>query len=99
MPAETVPCETCGTPTAQTATRRCNRCWTVEGHLPEYVKTVAGRAFVLRLIAAAPQLVEIPAGVVEVPAQPERCSYCKLALTICLCSEDDQTGHDSSETR
>ena len=39
IPSETVPCETCGTPTPFTGTRRCNNCWEVERRLPSYMKS------------------------------------------------------------
>jgi hypothetical protein len=39
IPCETVPCETCGTPTLLTGTRRCNNCWEVERRLPSYMKS------------------------------------------------------------
>ena len=39
IPSETIPCETCGTPTPFTGTRRCNNCWEVERRLPEYMKS------------------------------------------------------------
>ena len=39
IPSETIPCETCGTPTPFTGTRRCNNCWEVERRLPDYTKS------------------------------------------------------------
>lgn len=35
---ETVPCETCGTPTHMTGTKRCDDCWEVERRLGEYLR-------------------------------------------------------------
>ena len=35
----TVPCETCGTPTTYTGTKRCNNCWEVEGRLATYLRS------------------------------------------------------------
>ena len=46
IPSETVPCETCGTPTPFTGTRRCNNCWEVERRLPDYMKSPKGWDFV-----------------------------------------------------
>jgi hypothetical protein len=50
IPSETVPCETCGTPTRFTGTRRCNNCWEVERRLPDYMKSPKGWAFVRQYI-------------------------------------------------
>jgi hypothetical protein len=46
---ETVPCDTCGTPTAMFGTRRCNNCWEVESRLSGYLTRTgeAGRRFVI----------------------------------------------------
>ena len=46
IPCETVPCETCGTPTPFTGTRRCNNCWEVERRLPDYTKSPKAWDFV-----------------------------------------------------
>jgi len=44
--SETIPCETCGAPTAMTGTKRCDRCWEVERRLGAYASTGrAARAF------------------------------------------------------
>lgn len=90
-PEPTIPCETCGFPTEMTATKRCNRCWAVEGHLPEYVRTERGRAFVDALLARTPKQATVSA--------PETCPDCKLSATICLCGDEGETGHDSSEAK
>jgi hypothetical protein len=47
---ETIPCETCGTPTRFMGTKRCNRCWEIERNLAEYLKSAGGRAFALSLM-------------------------------------------------
>jgi hypothetical protein len=47
---ETVPCETCGTPTPFTGTRRCNNCWEVERRLPDYMNSPKGWDFVRQYI-------------------------------------------------
>lgn len=33
----TIPCETCGTPTPYTGTKRCTNCWEVEGRMGTYM--------------------------------------------------------------
>jgi hypothetical protein len=35
---KTVPCETCGTPTLMTGTKRCDGCWEVEHRLADYIR-------------------------------------------------------------
>ena len=50
IPCETVPCETCGTPTPFTGTRRCNNCWEVERRMPDYMKSPKGWDFVRQYI-------------------------------------------------
>ena len=50
IPCETVPCETCGTPTAFTGTRRCNHCWEVERRLPDFMKSLKAWDFVRQYI-------------------------------------------------
>ena len=53
MNIETVPCETCGTPTPMTATKRCNSCWEVESRLRLYLVDGGAKAreFVLDTVA------------------------------------------------
>jgi hypothetical protein len=46
IPSETVPCETCGTPTPFVGTKRCNNCWEVERRLPDYMRSSKGWDFV-----------------------------------------------------
>jgi hypothetical protein len=50
IPCETVPCETCGTPTPFAGTRRCKNCWEVERRLPDYTKSPKGWDFVRQYI-------------------------------------------------
>lgn len=45
---ETVPCATCGEPTAFLGTKRCNNCWEIERRLYHYLKSEKGRDFVQR---------------------------------------------------
>ena len=45
-----IPCETCGTPTPFTGTRRCNNCWEVERRMPDYMKSPKGWDFVRQYI-------------------------------------------------
>lgn len=52
MKTETVPCETCGEPTAMTSTKRCNDCYEVELRLPKFLSHAKGRAHVRRLLAS-----------------------------------------------
>jgi len=47
---ETVPCETCGTPTPNKGTELCGTCWHAERYLPAYLKRPKGCEFVRRLI-------------------------------------------------
>jgi hypothetical protein len=42
----TVPCETCGTPTTYTGTKRCNNCWEIEHRLPGYLASANGWEFI-----------------------------------------------------
>ncbi len=39
-----VPCDTCGTSTKMTGTRKCNACWEVESRLDDYVRRGSDRA-------------------------------------------------------
>jgi hypothetical protein len=50
IPCETIPCETCGTPTPFTGTKRCNNCWEVERRLPDYMKSPKAWDFVRQYI-------------------------------------------------
>jgi hypothetical protein len=47
---ETIPCETCGSPTPFKGTKRCNNCWEVEGRLPTYLRNPKGVGFIRSLM-------------------------------------------------
>jgi len=48
----TIPCETCGTPTRMTGTKRCDGCWEVEHRLAAYLRTgPKARALVRKQLA------------------------------------------------
>lgn len=49
--SETVPCETCDTPTDYTGTKRCNNCREVEIRLRHYVRSKNGRDFIAKCLA------------------------------------------------
>lgn len=48
---EVVPCETCGTETFMTGTKRCDRCWELERRLADYLAVGGANAF--RFVAEA----------------------------------------------
>ena len=50
MTRETVPCETCSTPTPYERTKRCNNCWEVERRLPDYLRSPKAWEFVRGLL-------------------------------------------------
>lgn len=50
---ETIPCATCGEPTAFHGTVRCDRCWEVEHRLEYYLEFEKGRKFVREALAKA----------------------------------------------
>ena len=59
---ETVPCETCGTDTHMTGTKRCYVCWEVEHRLESYLWSKEAKRFVARALDAA----------LEIDSTPER---------------------------
>lgn len=56
-PPETTLCETCGTPTRLTGTKRCNNCWEVEKHLQHYLRSAKATAFVEQALREVRQAV------------------------------------------
>ena len=49
----TIPCDTCKEPTVMTGTKRCNRCWMIETHLADYLKSENGIEFARQALEAA----------------------------------------------
>ncbi len=48
--SETIPCKTCGKPTAFPGTKLCYECWNAERLLPDYLKSPGGVKFVRSLM-------------------------------------------------